>query len=314
MGRIAMPQTTVHILMATYNGGRFLRQQLASIAEQTHTAWRLTVSDDGSSDETRQILHEFALNSAQTVTLVEGPRLGATRNFMRLIGQADAQAPDTVFAFADQDDVWLQDKLARAVRWHNEHQGHAVRLYCGRTRYVDAALAVLGESRRLQRAPSFGNALVQNIASGNTMVLSPQLVLALQKIQAEHSVWHDWTTYLTATALEGCVFFDDTPTVLYRQHEANTIGANDDWRARLQRLAPVLRGRYKTWSDTNWAAMQDLGALLPPSSQKQLLLFSQMRDGANRLGRLSAFRRSAIRRQSMPSNVLLLLALIFGLF
>ena len=68
-----MSQTTVRILMATYNGARFLHEQLASIARQSHTAWRLTVSDDGSDDETLDIVRRFAQTTQQPVTLLQGP-------------------------------------------------------------------------------------------------------------------------------------------------------------------------------------------------------------------------------------------------
>lgn len=308
-----MSQTTVHILLATYNGARFLHDQLASIARQSHTAWRLTVSDDGSQDETLEILNRFAQQSKQPVTVLKGPGQGPTLNFFHLISSVHASSQDDLFAYADQDDVWLEDKLSRAVTWHASRQQHSVRLYCGRTRYVDELLHPIGESRRLKRSPDFGNALVQNIASGNTMVFSAAVMQALQTIDPEHSVWHDWTTYLATTALEGHVFFDEVPALLYRQHSANVIGSNEGFMAQLQRFKPIFQGRYKKWSELNLAAMQDIEALLPTSTRVSVKKFEEMRTSDSCGHRIIKFLQSGIRRQSLASNATLLMALIFKL-
>lgn len=308
-----MSRSTVNILMATYNGARFLREQLASIARQSHTDWRLMVSDDGSNDETMDILTRFAKDIAQPVTLLKGPGLGPTSNFFHLISHSQPGSVSDLFAFADQDDVWLEDKLCRAVEWHKTHQKHSVRLYCGRTRYVDECLRPIGESRRLRRTPDFGNALVQNIASGNTMVFSTAMLHALQKIYPEHSVWHDWTTYLVASALEGDIFFDDEPGLLYRQHASNVIGSNEGFMAQLQRFKPIFQGRYKRWLDINVAAMHCIRDQLPASSKSSLEIFERMRGSDSCTSRIRHFLDSRIRRQSLASNGTLLLAVIFKL-
>lgn len=175
-------QPTVHILLATYNGAKYLQAQLDSIARQTHPQWTLTVSDDGSTDETLNIVKAFAQNSPQTVNLLQGPCAGSsTRNFCHLIQHAPAGTEHDLYAFCDQDDVWLDTKLERAVQWHAQHLQQPVRLYCGRTQFVNGKLQPIGLSPGIRRPPSFGNALVQNIASGNTMVFSPSMLAAQKK-------------------------------------------------------------------------------------------------------------------------------------
>lgn len=305
--------TTVHILLATFNGGRFLAQQLESLARQTHTDWTLTVSDDGSDDNTLAIVARFANQVPQTVTVLRGPGRGVTRNFFHLIGNTPGSEKGDLYAFCDQDDVWLDDKLKRAVAWHSAHASSPVRLYCGRTQYVNEALAPLGTSRALQRPPGFGNALVQNIASGNTMVLDAALMQGLRQVHPTHSVWHDWTTYLVAAALGGMVHFDDSPGVLYRQHAHNVIGANEGLRAQLRRLGPVLTGRYRQWSDTNVQAMHDVQALLTPTAAQCLRDFELMRRQPFALQRLGLLLRSPVRRQGFLSNAVLALAVCLGL-
>lgn len=306
-----MSSTTVHILLATFNGSRFLGDQLTSIARQTHTSWRLTVSDDGSDDHTLQIIEAFAQSVEQPVTLIRGPGKGATLNFFHLIAQTHADSNEELFAFADQDDVWLENKLARAVHWHERHTHSAVRLYCGRTRYVDESLRLIGESRRLRRQPDLRNALVQNIASGNTMVFNVNLLDALQAIEPDNSIFHDWTTYLVATALDGEVYFDNLPTVLYRQHGANVIGSNEGLMAQIRRLRPVCQGRYKYWAEVNLKTMVNLASRLPASTQAHLENFQRMRGAASWRERIRCFINSGIRRQSLPSNVLLFMAVLF---
>lgn len=307
-------QPTVHILLATYNGAKYLTDQLESIARQTHRSWTLTVSDDGSSDETLHIVERFAQRMDQTVNVLQGPRMGSsTRNFFHLIQQAPADSPQDLYAFCDQDDVWLDNKLERAVQWHAQHPQEPVRLYCGRTQFVNEQLRPIGLSPGIHRPPSFGNALVQNIASGNTMVMSHAVLMAQKKVQPEHSVWHDWTTYLVATALGGIVCFDDEPCLLYRQHGGNVIGSNDGLVAQIKRLRPLFQGRFKQWTDANMAAARDLGRLVTPNALDLYQRFESLRAMPMPWSRVYAWQKTSIRRQTSSSNSTLVLALVFGL-
>jgi len=307
-------QPTVHILLATYNGAKYLQAQLDSIARQTHRQWTLTVSDDGSADETVNIVKAFAQSSPHTVTLLQGPCAGSsTRNFCHLIQHVPAGAEQDLYAFCDQDDVWLDTKLERAVRWHAQHLQQPVRLYCGRTQFVNDKLQPIGLSPGIRRPPSFGNALVQNIASGNTMVFSPSALAAQKKVQPEHSVWHDWTTYLVATALGGIVSFDNQPSLLYRQHGGNVIGANNGLSAQIKRLKPLFNGRFKQWTDANLAAVRDLNSLPTHDSLHLYRQFEKLRQMPAPWHRLNAWRKLNIRRQTPSSTLTLAIGLIFGL-
>lgn len=307
--------TTVHILLATYNGERYLSEQLDSILNQQHANWTLTVSDDGSSDKTRHILTQFAKLAHQKVTVMpqHGHSLGPTANFFKLIGHLTVDSKNDLIAFCDQDDVWFNDKLTRAVAWHEAHHLTPIRLYCSRTQLVNDQLSPLGLSPKPSKPPSFGNALVQNIASGNTMVMNHRVLEALQKITPNHSVWHDWTTYLVATALGGKVEFDEQPSLLYRQHTSNVIGSNSGYKAQLQRVLPLLQGRYKLWSDITEQAVTDIHDQLPPQTIEIFNSFVTMRARSNPIARLIALKASSIRRQSLASNISLGVALLLGL-
>lgn len=307
-------QPTVHILLATYNGAKYLQAQLQSIARQTHRQWTLTVSDDGSTDETVNIVKAFAQNNPHTVNLLQGPCAGSsTRNFCHLIQHAPAGTEHDLYAFCDQDDVWLDTKLERAVQWHAQHLQQPVRLYCGRTQFVNDQLQPIGLSPGIRRPPSFGNALVQNIASGNTMVFSQAVLLAQKKVQPEHSVWHDWTTYIVATALGGLVSFNDQPSLLYRQHDENVIGSNDGVRAQLARLMPLYKGRFRDWTDLNLRAVNDIKSITTVTAQNLCEIFIELRTHKSPFRRLLIWRKTTIRRQTVLSNLSIGTALLCNL-
>ena len=106
---------SIAILMGCRDGARFLPEQLASIAAQSHRNWRLVASDDGSTDATRGILAAFRdAQGAERVEIRDGPRRGFAANYLRLAGDPAIRAD--WYAFADQDDVWHPDRLARGAR------------------------------------------------------------------------------------------------------------------------------------------------------------------------------------------------------
>lgn len=309
-----MHTPSVHILLATYNGGKYLAEQLDSIARQTHTAWTLTVSDDGSTDETLGIVARFSEQVSQSITILQGPRLGSsTRNFFHLIQSATDSNPLDLFAFCDQDDIWLDDKVARAVRWHAE-QAHHVRLYCGRTQFVNERLHPIGLSAKIQSSPSFGNALLQNIASGNTMIISHAVLIGLQKIDPAYSVWHDWTTYLVTTALGGSIWFDDEPCLLYRQHSQNVVGSNTGPISAILQMPALLKGRYRHRAEINQHCILNLLEEMPGETIEIFEQFQRLLQAKSGIASLKIFLLSSLRRQKSSANLVIAMALLIGLF
>jgi glycosyltransferase involved in cell wall biosynthesis len=235
-GRIA-------ILLATYEGARFLGEQLRSIAAQTHRDWVLYWRDDGSSDSTVAIMEEFAatqeVNRVVRVTAPEA-RLGATDSFMRLLAAATEAEPEApVFAFADQDDVWQPNKLARAWTALADLPPATPALYCARQILVDAGLHRLGISPPI-RAPGFPAALTQNIATGCTVVMNRAAARLVAGTRPPAASMHDWWAYILVAAAGGRILADDEPVVLYRQHRTNAIGAPAS--VPLRALAALKRG------------------------------------------------------------------------
>ena len=180
----------VAILLATKDGAEFLPEQLQSYRDQSHRNWELYVSDDGSSDNTGDVIDQFAQDISQPVERRRGPCRGFWRNFMSLARDRNITAD--LFAYSDQDDIWSKEKLTRAVNWLASIPETTPAVYCGRTEIVDRAGLSLGYSQLFAKAPSFQNALVENIGGGNTMVFNRAAKKLLEACDPVEVVAHDW--------------------------------------------------------------------------------------------------------------------------
>jgi len=158
--------------------------------------------------------------SCPNVHRLQGPRLGAANSFFTLLDGCGDECD--YFAFADQDDVWLPDKIERAVFSLGRHGTEEPMMYCSRAEYVDESLGHIGYSRIPKRV-DFTNALVENIAIGCTVVLNRSARNLLRRRVPQKALMHDWWCYLVVSAL-GTVVFDERPGIKYRQHAGNAVG------------------------------------------------------------------------------------------
>ena len=176
-----MPQ--IDIALATYNGAKFIEEQLDSILRQTHTDWRLIVRDDGSDDESRALLEEQRPRFGDRMTIIDDDdgNVGFVENFSRLVCRSDA--PYT--ALCDQDDVWLPEKLAwsleRMQRMEAEHAPDTPSLVFTDLRIVDEHLTPIAPSMWEWASLDPGWAsnpatlLSQNTVTGNTVMINAAL-------------------------------------------------------------------------------------------------------------------------------------------
>ncbi|WP_079365329.1 glycosyltransferase family 2 protein [Hydrogenophaga sp. H7] len=291
----------VHVLLASYQGGRYIREQLESIAGQTHPNWTLTVSDDGSTDDTVRLCEAFSHeHGGHRIRVIKGPGRRSTANFFHLLRAVEPTSSHDLVAFSDQDDVWLPEKLSRAVealRALRPTTGQPA-LYAARTRLVNERLEPIGVSRLPQRPLGFGNALLQNVASGNTMVFNQPLLRLMRRIKPEHSVLHDWTAYQVVTGCGGQMHFDPEPCLLYRQHADNLIGSQGRSWDKVLRMGMLFKGQYRTWGDQTEAAMNDIANELQPKALDVLRKFQDMRRRPDLIGRMQAGRHSGLWRQT----------------
>jgi rhamnosyltransferase len=217
----------VLVLLATFNGARWLDEQLDSIFAQRQVRVTVLASDDGSLDDTLVLLQRRAAGP-QPVGILSGAgiRLGAAGNFLRLLREAPVGDFDFI-ALADQDDVWLQDRLARAIRQLADS---------GAQGYSSDATAFWQDGRR--RPLGKGHAqrrfdhLFEPAGPGCTYLLSTPLATALQQElrrdphRFEGLGYHDWLIYAFARVKGFRWVIDPTPGVEYRQHDGNELGAN----------------------------------------------------------------------------------------
>jgi glycosyltransferase involved in cell wall biosynthesis len=210
----------VHVLLSTYNGTQFLAEQMQSILGQSYPVAAITIRDDGSADDTYSLARDF-MQPNSTMTLIQGNNLGAASSFFKLLAHAGDDCH--YFAFADQDDVWLPDKLQNAVSCLERAGGARPQMYCSRQEYVDEKLRHLGFSH-VPRDIGFGNALVENVATGCTVVLNRAARQLVVDRAPARVIMHDWWFYLVIAAF-GEVVYDDRPFVKYRLHGKNAIGA-----------------------------------------------------------------------------------------
>jgi glycosyltransferase involved in cell wall biosynthesis len=212
--------------MSTYNGERFVVEQLQSILMQLPAKGRVLVRDDGSRDNTVAVI--TSLDDAR-ISLTCGVNLGFGRSFLTLLAAAPPEA-DMVM-FADQDDVWLPSKIKRAWQWL-QAQGQQPALYASTQMLTDVKLRPLHVTRSWAQAPSFAGALAENMVTGCTAAMNaPARHLLLRAGVPEGVHFHDWWLYLVVSAF-GQVHFDKQPTLLYRQHGANQIGHGAGWLGR----------------------------------------------------------------------------------
>lgn len=214
----------VQVLMSTYNGEKYLEEQLNSILKQSYPEISLLIRDDGSSDRTLEILERYA-KKYENIEYYSGKNIGVVKSFFDVMRMADREKD--YFAFADQDDVWLPDKIKRAVKLLDKKSESVTcpMLYCSKTTIVNEKLEKIDiKFRKYEIKPAFGNALVENIATGCTEVFNRELLeMVVRKIPTKNIVMHDWWLYLSAAAF-GSVIYDKKSNILYRQHRNNEIG------------------------------------------------------------------------------------------
>jgi glycosyltransferase involved in cell wall biosynthesis len=301
----------VAVLLCTMQAQHFLAEQLNSIATQTHPAWAIWATDDGSDDYTHAILDYYQSHwGDDRISIHAGPAEGSTANFLSLTCRADIEAD--YFAYADQDDIWEADKLERAVAWLKTIPDNVPALYGSRTLLVDARNQHIGYSPLFERPPSFRNALVQSIAGGNTMVFNRAARELLRAAgDSVEAVTHDWWAYMLVSSCGGKVHYDVYPTVRYRQHASNQFGSNTSPVAQVKRARLLVQGRFRGWVDANLSALQRVRHLMTPENQQVLDDFIRARKrwiGARLLG----LKRTGIHRQTALGNLGITLAALIN--
>lgn len=293
------------ILMGVLDGARFLEPQLKSLLSSGCHQWTLWASDDGSSDNSVAILKDFGKFQAPEgcrVVIRQGPQRGFAANYIDMIQNLpDVHGP---VALADQDDIWLPQRLRRATGMLNRIPPHVPALVCGRRINWGP-----GDDRmKLSSLPcgqaSFANALVENVAFGNTIVLNKAAAQLARRASAtaEGIYSHDWWLYQLLTGAGAVCMVDAEPSVLYRQHDSNAIGARRGTGEWMRRKILVLRGLYASRIAAQLQALQRGAEFLLPENRALLERFMDARQ-APLNKRVVGMKAAGVYRQSYQGSI-----------
>lgn len=218
----------VEILLATYNGEQYLREQLDSILSQDYDNWIVRICDDASTDETCHILDEYQDKYPEKFILMKNEKGfgSAKKNFIHLIQNSSCN----YIMCCDQDDVWLPNKISLTLEAmkQNEQDDLPVLVHTD-LKVVDSKLNVLSDSffehSNFRKEFELNEILIQNFVTGCTMMMNRPMVTLMSRVKdCDTILMHDWVASVLATSA-GKVAFVDTPTMLYRQHAINSVGA-----------------------------------------------------------------------------------------
>ncbi|MQB80812.1 glycosyltransferase family 2 protein [Lactobacillus reuteri] len=223
----SMSNENVAILMSTYNGEKYLEEQVKSIISQDYTDWHLYIRDDGSTDNTVSLIKKITRDNEKITFLNENKpkNLGVTGSFMDLLANTKAQ----YYMFSDQDDYWMEDKISAALKKMQASEiGDMPICVHSNLTVVDTNLhgdSLMNSSE--EHWSDFKSMLFANCVTGCTMMINQELknLIDFNKVKSNKLYVHDWWIALVAAAF-GKVVYLDRSTILYRQHQGNVIGSN----------------------------------------------------------------------------------------
>lgn len=231
---------SVVVLVSTYNGARFIEAQINSLLSQNYSPITIHIRDDGSSDNTREILSRYSEQYSRVQCRYEN-NIGVVSSFFELLRNSGESFE--YYSFCDQDDVWQQNKISRAIEQMEAAAPNTPLMYFTRVEYVDEKLNHLGYSAPPKRI-SYEHAMVENMATGCTIVINRsarELILSHLPVIA---LMHDWWMFLVISAF-GQIIYDPVPLILYRQHSSNVVGGTTyRFKANIDKILPFLKHAF----------------------------------------------------------------------
>lgn len=204
----------VAVVMSTYNGAKYVKEQLDSILNQTYKNIDIVIRDDGSKDNTVNIIESYQ-KKYSNIKLITGKNLGFIKSFFELLRLVEAD----YYAYADQDDVWMQNKIELAVEELNKLDDSKPNLAFGNSDYYDENMNLLNEGEK-HRKFNFRRALFACVTQGMTMTINKTTRDMIVKNPPKTCFFHDWWTYLICIGM-GNVAYSDTTVVKYRRMKTN---------------------------------------------------------------------------------------------
>lgn len=304
----------VQVLLSSYNGERYIIEQIESIMKQSYPNVTVLVRDDGSSDGTLEKIQQMKQFYPGRIQLIEGSNLGVVGSFFELLVMSDPSAE--YYCFCDQDDVWFDHKVESAVsRLEIAMQTGQPAMVFTSTQLTDEEL----NSKSIWpqppgRQPSFYNALYENVAVGATITinkLARDLFIYGKSVDSKKILMHDWWFYLLVSAF-GKIIYDPQPSMMYRQHENNVVGGSNSLIGKLKNKINSFRRHYgKELLQTQALEFRRIyGEQLKHEKREQLDLFLTPRSRV--IDRLKYINRSKLHRQSRWESLLFKFMILIG--
>lgn len=302
----------VIVLLSSYNGEKYIKQQIDSILNQTGVEVIIMVRDDGSKDNTISILEDYQRN-VSSFELIKGDNCGSTASFSRLLAYAYSKfGNDVLYAFSDQDDVWQKEKLLVASK-RLDIKSTIPMLYCSNLTCVDEFLNVLKPMRNRINGFPKSSTLICPIATGCTMVFTPSAAELYVSSYTEKVRMHDiWLSQICAFL--GSVYYDNDAYILYRQHGGNQIGNKSNIKDKLlakYKSLKTLNSQHDRENDAK-TFFKQFGNLLSPEDFEMVDTVASYKSSIKKRWRFFlAVRKGQLKRLVAP-NFWLYIRIILG--
>ena len=268
----------VAVLLSSYNGEQFIREQIESILAQEDVDIELYVRDDGSSDSTTEILEEY--QKQERLNWYTGDNLKPAQSFMNLIRTVQTKAK--YIALSDQDDYWLPDKLRTAIGILKNYPENKPALYYGNTKMVDQNLKEIKQEPVTYVSKTMKQSVISSGCTGCTLCMNRSLFDLLRLQPMRFTMIHDMWIHKLCIAIGGELYFDYEPHILYRQHGSNQIGGQSFLLKRIKRHFNTAFKNQCFRSHCCNALYRAYGDMMPEENRKVCELVLNYHKGLNR--------------------------------
>lgn len=293
--------------MSTYNGEKYLEEQLESLLNQSYQNIKILIRDDGSKDGTLEILDKYLKKYPQKIKCILGENKGVIGSFLSLIDASDKNC--NYFAFCDQDDVWLKEKIEMAV---NNMKTDIPFMYFSNKIIVDEKLNVLKKEAD-QPEITLGNSIIQNIATGCTIVINKKLlnVIKNRKIDTSRILMHDALIYIVANLI-GEIYFDQNAYIYYRQHSNNVIGSETNLIKKYYKRIKKFKKRKKNASREQIEEILEIVKDKIDNEKRKNIL--EIINAKNFIQRYRILKKKTLKIQNKQDDVIFKILYLFGWF
>ncbi len=290
------------VLISTYNGEKYLKEQLDSIINQDcDEKIDILVRDDGSTDKTVDILKSYKKKGLLDYYL--GENLKPARSFINLLKHVNGY---DYYFFSDQDDVWESGKISRAIKILNGKDNYAMYFSC--KNITDENLKVLKCDYK-DYVISFESAMIRNIATGCTVAINNKLKEKITSKKIKYIIMHDSFIYRTCLLFNGYVYYDKTPYIKYRQHGTNVIGYNENTTSRIKRrIKSFLRNNH----ERKKAAIELLRLYKDEIDEDKKIFLENMSTCKDFKSKIYLLKNKNVKTESKEINIVFRLALLLN--